>query len=81
MHRALFFYYVLTTVKTRDTSGIHLASEIGQRLNCELNANNALLLVGLHPDVFFYIKDRKSRFCYLNRMTWQGLGAASEQEE
>lgn len=49
-------------------------------MNCELNASNALLLACAHPDVFFYVKDTKSRFCFLNKMTWQGLGAKSEQE-
>ncbi len=49
-------------------------------MNCELNASNALLLACAHPDVFFYVKDSKSRFCFLNKMTWQGLGAKSEQE-
>lgn len=59
---------------------MNLALELGDRLHCELNANNALLLAGAHPDVFFFVKDKESRFCYLNKMTWQGLGSKSEQE-
>ena len=34
----------------------------------------------LLPDVFFYVKDLESRFRYLNRLTWEGLGAKSEAE-
>jgi AraC-like DNA-binding protein len=70
----------MTTMKTLAKPDSNLPIEIGQRLNCELNANNALLLVHLHPDVFFYVKDTENRFCYLNRLTWEGLGAASEKE-
>lgn len=54
--------------------------EIGRRLQCDLRADQALLLAMAHPDAFFYVKDTKSRFRYLNKMTWLGLGAKTEQE-
>ena len=69
------------TVRDDDNNHTYdLANELGRRLGCSLNANNALLLVSAHPDLFFYVKDKNSRFCYLNKMTWQGLGAKTEQE-
>jgi len=80
LQRAYPILYVMTNMVKYTQPEINLPADISQRLNCKLNANNALLLVGLHPDIFFYVKDLKSRFCYLNRMTWQGLGAASEED-
>ena len=70
----------MTIVQESITSEMDLPAEIGKRLDCELNTSNMLLLVCSHPDVFFYVKDTESRFCYCNKMTWQGLGSMSEEE-
>lgn len=61
-------------------AGHDLDQELKSRLNTAISLECLLPLFSIVPDAFFYVKDKESRFVYLNQPTLEGLGANSASE-
>ncbi|MFK7850895.1 MAG: helix-turn-helix domain-containing protein [Akkermansiaceae bacterium] len=53
---------------------------LSKRFQAQLQTEPFLELVSALPDVYLFAKDAQSRFRFLNRLAWEGLGVNSEVE-